>query len=355
MKLEGIIKKEILGQTAYPIDSRTCRVKLDANENPYPLPAGLREKIDDSIHAIPFNRYPQAGSPDMRSAVAGNLGVDEDAILVGNGSDELIQILLTAIGPVTSGTVMIPTPTFAVYKIVAVNTGHTVVEVPLDDRFDLPLDRMLDSISKERPAITFLSFPNNPTGNCFDEGKVRAIIEASPGIVVVDEAYYHFSKQTFLPLRERWDNLVILRTLSKVGLAALRLGIMIAHPSLIHQLNKVRLPYNLNMVSQVVGRFFFDNEEDFLLHVDDIIAEREWLLSELGDIEGIVPYPSDANFILFSCQGDKNGVYEGLIQRDVLIKSFPPSGPLKDCMRVTVGRAEENREFIKALRDVTVP
>jgi len=355
MKLEEIIKKEILGQTAYPIDSRTCRVKLDANENPYPLPAGLREKLEDGIRAISFNRYPQAGSPDMRSAVAGNLGMDEDMILVGNGSDELIQILLTAIGPGTSGTVMIPTPTFAVYKIVAVNTGHTVIEVPLDDRFDLPLDRMLAIISKESPTITFLSYPNNPTANCFDEGKVRAIIEASPGIVVVDEAYCNFSKKTFLPLLEQRDNLVILKTLSKVGLAALRIGIMIAHPSLIHQLNKVRLPYNLNTVSQVAGRLFFDNEEDFLLHVDDIIAEREWLLNELGDIDGIVPYPSDANFILFSCQGDKNSVYEGLIQRDVLIKSFPPSGPLQDCMRLTVGRPEENRSFIEALRDVTVP
>ncbi len=355
MKIEEIIKKEVLGQTAYAIDPRTCRIKLDANENPHPLPAGFKEKIRDRLDSLLLNRYPQAGSPDLKFSAAGSMGVTEDMILIGNGSDELIQTLLTAIRPDPAGGVMIPVPTFAMYKIGAINTSHTVIEIPLNDGFDLPIDTMLDIISKKSPAITLLSYPNNPSGNCFDAEKIKAIIAASEGIVVVDEAYFNFSRKTFLPYLEKWDNLVILRTLSKVGLAALRIGVMVAHPSLIHQLDKVRLPYNLNMVSQVAGQLFFDHEKEFLPQMDDIIAGREWLLDALKKIDGIVPYPSDANFILFSCHADKNSVYEDLIKREILIKNFPSSGPLKDCMRVTVGTTEENEAFIKALKEVMIP
>lgn len=355
MEIEKIIKEGVLGQKAYPIESRTCRIKLDANENPYPLPPDLKERLLRKIDSLSLNRYPSAGSPEMRSSIARNLGVGDDMILIGNGSDELIQILLTAVKPESSGGIMIPAPTFAMYKIGAVNAGHDVIEVPLDDRFDLPIDNMLDIISEKSPGITFLSYPNNPSGNCFDAEKIKKIIEASNGIVVVDEAYFNFSRKTFLPCLEKWDNLVILRTLSKVGLAALRIGIMVGNPSLIHQLDKVRLPYNLNMISQAVGQLFIEREKEFLPKIDYIIAGRDRLLDKLKDIEGIDPYPSDANFILFSCHGDKNSVYEGLIRKGILIKNFPSSGPLKDCMRVTVGTEEENREFVESLREVIVP
>jgi len=163
-------------------------------------------------------------------------------VLIGNGSDELIQILMTAVGASSPCSILFPTPTFAMYRICALNTGHSIIEVPLDDRLELDIDAMLGIISDKKPAITFLSYPNNPTGKCFGRGDIEKILEASSGLVVLDEAYFNFSGKTFLRDLDRWDNLVILRTLSKVGLAALRLGILIGHPSLVHHLNKVRLP-----------------------------------------------------------------------------------------------------------------
>lgn len=355
MEIENVIKEGVLKQEAYNIDPRACRIKLDANENPYPLHPDLKEKLFRKIYSLSFNRYPSAGSPEMRSSIARNLGVTDDMILVGNGSDELIQILLTAVRLESTGGIMIPVPTFAMYKISAINTGHNIIEIPLDDRFDLPIEKMLDIISEKSPGITFLSYPNNPSGNCFDAEKMKKIIEASRGIVVVDEAYFNFSKKTFLSYVKKWDNLVILRTLSKVGFSALRIGIMVGNPSLIHQLDKVRLPYNLNTVSQAAGQFFIEHEEEFLLQIDRIIAGRDWLLDKLSGIDGIDPYPSSANFILFSCYGDKNSVYENLINKEILIKNFPSSGSLKNCMRVTVGTEDENREFVESLREIVIP
>lgn len=350
MDIKNIIKNAVLSQKAYPVEELVCRVKLDANENPYPLPHALKRLVSKRLEAVSLNRYPAPGSPGLRRDFARYYGVDEDMILIGNGSDELIHILLTAVDPHLSGSVMFPTPTFAMYGIIARNSGHNVIEVDLDDRFELDKDAMLEIISEKNPAIIFLSYPNNPTGNCFDRGDIEEILDASGGIVVVDEAYGNFSGKTFLSDLDRWDNLVILRTLSKVGLAALRLGILIGHPLLVHHLNKVRLPYNVNIFSQVVGELFVEHSEDFMELTDKIVAGRKWLYDQLTAIEGIKPYPSDANFILFSCFMGKDDVYARLIERGVLIKNFAHPDILKECMRVTVGTEAENREFIESLK-----
>jgi len=273
-------------------------------------------------------------------------------VLIGNGSDELIHILLTAVSASPSGSVMFPIPTFAMYGISALNTGHAIIEVPLNDRLGLDTDAMLGAIADKAPSLIFLSYPNNPTGGCFDRDDIEKILEASSGLVVLDEAYFNFSGKTFLRDLDRWNNLVILRTLSKVGLAALRLGILIGHPSLVHHLNKVRLPYNVNIFSQVIGSLFVEHSEKFLDLTDRIISGRKWLFNELTAIEGLNPYPSDANFILFSCFMKKDDVYGRLIDRGVLVKNFTSPDILKNCMRVTVGTEEENREFIETLKVV---
>jgi len=348
--IEKIIKTAVLSQEAYPVEENLCRIKLDANENPYPLPPGLKHIISERLEAVSLNRYPAPGSPGLKADFARYYGVDEDTILIGNGSDELIHILLTAVNASTSGSVMFPTPTFAMYRIIALNAGHDIIEVPLDDRLGLDTDAMLGVISDKKPSLIFLSYPNNPTGKCFDRGDIEKILEASSGLVVLDEAYFNFSGKTFLRDLDRWDNLVILRTLSKVGLAALRLGILIGHPSLVHHLNKVRLPYNVNIFSQVIGNLFVEHSEKFLNLTDRIISDRKWLFDELMAIEGIHPYPSDANFILFSCFMEKDDVYAQLVDRGVLVKSFTSPDILKNCMRVTVGTEEENREFIETLK-----
>ncbi|MBW2637025.1 MAG: histidinol-phosphate transaminase [Deltaproteobacteria bacterium] len=348
MDVTRIVKGEVLGQEAYQIDERVCRVKLDANENPYSLPEDLSFRLFEYLRTFPLNRYPAPGSPELRLKFAEKFGIGEDMIIIGNGLDEMIQILLTALPP--SGSVLIPTPTFAMYKISAINTGHDVIEIPLDENFDLRSEEIHRSLKEQSPSVVFLSYPNNPTGNCFDRERIEAIIGQSDGIVVVDEAYFHFSGITFLPFLKRFDNLVILRTLSKVGLAALRVGILMGQPSLIHELNKVRLPYNLNTLSQAATHFFIEHEDAFLAQTERIVAGRDRVLHELESIERITPYPTDSNFILFSCLGDKDGVYERLIAEDVLIKNFGSSGILKDCMRVTLGTDDENSQFLGALR-----
>jgi len=352
MDLETILKQGVLSQEAYPAVDLPCRIKLDANENPYPLSPPLKRLIFERLESVSLNRYPAPGSPALRAAFARYYGVKEEMVLIGNGSDELIHILLTAVGSSYPASVLFPTPTFAMYGISALNTGHRIVEVPLDRRLDLDMDAMLAAIADARPSLIFLSYPNNPTGRCFDRRGMERILEASGGLVVVDEAYGNFSGKTFLGDLDRWDNLVVLRTLSKVGLAALRLGILIGHPSLVHQLNKVRLPYNVNIFSQVVGEIFIERSAEFLEPVERIIAGRRWLSDELMAIEGITPHPSDANFILFSCVTEKDAVYEQLVERGVLVKNFTSPDSLANCMRVTVGTAEENREFIETLRGI---
>ena len=352
MNIETLVKDEILKQEAYFIEELPCRIKLDANENPYTLSENLQEEMLGYLKPVSLNRYPDPGSRELRQRLAANLGVEEEMLLLGNGSDELIHLLLLAFRSDPRGGIVIPVPTFAMYKISAINAGHEIIEVPLDHDFDLDVDKMIEAMSRFDPDLVFLSYPNNPTGNLFSRDKIIELLSRSRGLVVVDEAYYHFSNTSFLPDLHRWKNLVILRTLSKVGFAAIRLGILIACPSIVRELNKVRLPYNLNALTQAVGCFILDHESTFQNQILQIMDDRQVLFEELKGFEGITPYHSDANFILFSCTSEKNRIYSGLLSRGIVIKNFSTPGPLGQCMRVTVGCEEENREFLRVLRDI---
>ncbi|HON23306.1 MAG TPA: histidinol-phosphate transaminase [Syntrophales bacterium] len=350
MEIVGLIRKEIREQRAYAVEETSCPIKLDANENPYNLPAELRRRLCDRLADIEFHRYPEAGSPSLRRRLATQLGVAADEIMVGNGSDEIIQILCTAMAGPTA-TVLLPFPTFVMYRIAAVNCGCRVREVPLDDACDLDLDAMLAAVRDVRPVLTFLSYPNNPTGNCFAGEKIAAIIAASPGIVVVDEAYFPFSGRTLLPWRERYPNLAILRTVSKAGLAALRVGFVVAARELIGELNKVRLPYNVNTLSQQLALACLDCGEIFDRHAREVVAGRELLAARLVGMPGIRLVESAANFLFFCCTFDVNRIWKYLLERGILVKVFPVLGNLRNCMRITVGSAEENEKFIKVFQE----
>ena len=347
----SIFRKEVRTQQAYPIEDIACPVKLDANENPYLLPQTAKRRLWKRLREIPLNRYPEPGSPEVLQRFALHFGIDRDMIMVGNGSDELIGILCTAVGG--EGTpVMVPVPTFAMYRISAQNNGHKVLSIPLDETFDLDVARMLDAIEKESPSLIFISYPNNPTGNCFRRSHIEDIIRSSRGIVVVDEAYYPFSGKTFIEDMKKFDNLVILRTLSKVGLAAMRLGFLLGNPEVIHQLNKVRLPYNLNAVSQMAALFYLEEEKLFTRQVERINREKDHLFRGLRKIDGIVPYPSDANFVFFGCTNNSNSVYTKLIKRGVVVKPFVPTGGVSGNFRVTVGTRDENGKFLEELKSI---
>lgn len=351
MDIKTLIRKEVLAQAGYRVDTTSCHIKMDAMESPFTIPPLFKEKLSEEMKKVPLNRYPEPGAPVIRKTFAKHYGVDTDMIMVGNGSDELIQTLCTALID-SSSAVIVPVPTFVMYRIIAINTGRTVIEVPLDGAFDLDIEAMLTQTATKSPVLIFLSYPNNPTGNCFSRDKIKTIIEKSQGIVVIDEAYGSFSGNTLVPWLKKYDNLVILKTLSKVGLAAMRIGFLIGAPHLIHELDKVRLPYNINSLSQVAAGFYFDHVDLFLNQTKELIKSREELFNALRKFDGIKPFPSKANFIFFSCDLDTDSVYRGLIQEGVLIKNLNSPGVLRNCMRVTVGTREENEEFLKALKRV---
>ncbi|MEI8172943.1 MAG: histidinol-phosphate transaminase [Deltaproteobacteria bacterium] len=351
MDISTLIRQEIRRQEGYHAAAVSCRIKLDANENPFSLSPSLQDALFEAMKKVPLNRYPDPGSPLIRERFAEHYGVNQDMLVVGNGSDELIQILCAALMD-SSSMVMTPVPTFVMYRIIALNAGRTVIEAPLEEKtFDMDLDSMLDQITRKAPALIFISYPNSPTGNCFDEKKIETVIGKSPGIVVIDEAYGSFSGKTMLPLLAKYDNLVILKTMSKVGLAAMRIGFLIGQASFISELDKVRLPYNINTLSQVAAGFYIDHYAFFQDQVAEVVRRRHDLCEALKRIKGIHPYPTEANFILFRCDVDSDVIHRKLIESGILIKNLNSSEVLKNCMRVTVGNQQENEAFLLALKN----
>ncbi|MBU1776691.1 MAG: aminotransferase class I/II-fold pyridoxal phosphate-dependent enzyme, partial [Gammaproteobacteria bacterium] len=242
-------------------------------------------------------------------------------------------------------------PSFVMYKMIATFVGMKYVGVPLDKDFSLDLSAMLEAIKSERPALIFLAYPNNPTGNLFDAYSVRKIIEAAPGLVVVDEAYYAFASDSFIPQLGHYDNLLVIRTFSKLGMAGLRLGFLAGSPAWLSQLEKLRLPYNVGVLPQLVAAKLLRHHDVLLAQAENIRQERARMLAELNTVVGVRTYSSEANFILLRV-AKATQIFDGLKQRGVLIKNLDGGHPaLADCLRVTVGTRQENAQFLSALQD----
>jgi histidinol-phosphate aminotransferase len=340
--ISRLVRPNIRSLKAYEAKEIPCKVKLDANESPYsPLPAD-KALIDKKILAS-LNRYPDPEGKALKTGLAKGIGVKQKNILLGNGSDEIIYNLIAAFG----GPVLFPVPTFVMYGVIAQTLGEKALAVPLDSEFDIDLDKMLAIIKKKKPKLIFLASPNNPTGNCFSSDRILKIIAVSKGLVIVDEAYQPFaSRYGLLPLLKDYPNLGIMRTLSKIGFAALRVGYLVADESIIKVVNKVRLPYNLNAVSQAIALQGLKNKKLIDASIRNVANERERLMAVMSTISGVEPYPSEANFILFRVK-DANSVYSALLNQGVLIKNL--NAVIRNCMRVTIGTPNENDTFIKAL------
>ncbi len=345
--VESRVKGEIRRLSAYSVPHYRTTVKLDGNESPFSLPPEVKEKVGRALGDIDINRYPDPGADRLRRKISKVSDFPLEGILLGNGSDELIGMLITTFSGGT-GRILYPVPTFSMYGISGFALGMELLEVALDANFDIDTEAAIDRIEEKDPDLIFLASPNNPTGNMFSADRIREIIRISKGIVVVDEAYSDFSGYTFLPLIEEHENLIILRTLSKVGFAGLRLGILYGRENLVREVNKVRYPYNINSLSQGVAEVVLENHEFVNENIQLIIRERGRVYKTLSDMEGVEPYHTDANFILFKV-GDANQVFEALVGRDVLIRNFNKPGRLENCMRVTIGTPEENDRFLEAL------
>ena len=351
MLIKDLVEKGIFKQSGYVAPEVTGAIKMDANENPISLQEPLKKKLMEEMGRIDLNRYPEAGALKLRDRFARYYGVNKDMVMLGNGSDELIQTLCLTLKGKING-VLVPVPTFSMYKIIAVNTGNKVMEVPLDKNFDLDCDAIIERIKANFPALIFLSYPNSPTGNLFSRKKIETIIKKTPGMVVIDEAYASFSGQTLLPLLKKYDNVIFLKTLSKLGMASMRLGFLIGNPDMVAQLDKVRLPYNINSLSQTAANFFLDYQDEFSKQVLEIIQRREELYLGLKEIAGIKLYPSRANFIFFSCAFDSNRIYNKLIAEGIIVKNLNVPPLMPNCMRVTVGKSKENEAFLRVLKSV---
>jgi len=345
-EITPIIKENIRHLQPYEVMDYPCHIKLDANESPYP-PFPLRyplSRIKETIRRL--NLYPDPYARELRGIVSRLFKVGVDNVIHGNGSDELICYLIMTFG----GPVLYPLPTFSMYGLIAQALDEERVEVALNKEFDIELDRTIDAIERHKPRLLFFSSPNNPTGNCFSRDRLLKIIEhvSDTSIVVVDEAYQPFSgRESIIPLTKRYKNLVVLRTLSKIGLAGLRVGFVIGDKEIIRGINRVRLPFNLNSLSQAMAISALMDEEVIQSNIKKVISERERLFSEMLKIRGVYPYPSEANFILFKVERP-DVVFNGLIKKGILIRDM--KGSVDGCLRVTVGRPKDNRLFIKTLR-----
>lgn len=351
-KIEQWIRPQIRALSAYHVAEPEGLIKLDAMENPYTWPPALVDAWLETLRGVGLNRYPDPDAGQLKERLREAFEIPADmGVLLGNGSDELIQMINLSLA-VPGRVALAPEPTFSMYRIIAASTGLTFTGVPLDGDFEMDLPAMLAAIETHRPAVIYIAYPNNPSGTLFDASAVRALIEAAPGLVVVDEAYYPYSGYTLMEDLPRYDNLLLLRTLSKVGLAGLRLGLLIGPGSWLEQINKTRLPYNIGILAQVSADFALRNKAVFDDQIRRICSDREHLIGQLRLLEGIEVYSSHANFVLFRvAQGRAAQLYDAIKAEGVLIRCFAAhEGPLADCLRVTVGTPQENEAFVRALR-----
>ena len=346
---EDVIRDEIRSLKAYHVPDSAGMVKLDAMENPYRLPSEVRARLARLVEEAALNRYPDPAAVELKTqlrrvfALPG--GMD---LLLGNGSDELIQMLIMAVAK-PGAVVLGVEPSFVMFRMIAAFAGTRYVGVELRDDFSLDIERLLAAVDRERPAVIFIAYPNNPTGNLFDAGMIERIIAAAPGLVVVDEAYHPFAEKSFIPRLPVHPNLLVMRTLSKLGLAGLRLGVLAGAGRWLAQLDKLRLPYNVSTLTQMVACEMLQHGDVLTEQAGAIKLERGNLLQALRRVPGVAAYPSDANFILFRINQAER-VFDGLKRRGVLIKSLHGSHQLlADCLRVTVGTPDENAAFLSAL------
>jgi histidinol-phosphate aminotransferase len=347
---KDLVREEVLALSAYHVGEAAGMVKLDAMENPYALPQELRREIAELAESAALNRYPDPQAPELKARLRQVMAIPEAFdILVGNGSDELIQIIIQALAR-PGATVLAPDPTFVMYRMYALVNRMRYVGVPLAADFTLDCARLLAAVEEHQPALIFIAYPNNPTGNLFPEADVRRILRAAPGLVVLDEAYHAFAKKSFMGRLAEYPNLVVMRTLSKIGMAGLRLGYAAGSPAWMREFDKVRPPYNVNVLTQLVAERLLAHTDVLDEQADAIRDERGRLKAGLERVPGVTVFASDANFLLARVL-DSGRVFAGMKERGVLVKNLHGNHPLlAQCLRITVGTAEENTQCLAALR-----
>jgi len=344
-----MIRSDIKALSVYHVPDSSGMIKLDAMENPFPMPDGLRKAWVERLSTVEINRYPDAGMLALREKIAAHEGLKPEQVLLGNGSDEIIQMILIASVP---GTCVVPGPTFVMYNLISQWLKRPVATVPLGTDFSLRDDQFLQVCAREKAEVAFLACPNNPTGNLWREDRIEKIAKGFNGLLVIDEAYGPFAERTHTQLIS--PNVMVLKTFSKVGWAGLRMGYLLADAEMVTQLNKVRMPYNINALTQASADFLLDHFAVFEQQAAEIRDERERMARALAEFEGVEVFPSQANFLLVRVN-DAVAVFEALKQAGILIKNMHGADRLLDnCLRFTIGNKDENSAVLSALREILV-
>lgn len=347
--IDKLVKESVKGLKPYMPNKYSYKYKMDANESPFILESFVMDKIIGRFKKVSLNYYPDTDANILTKKIAQYVGVEQENIITGNGSDEMIKLLLETFVD-KSDTVLAHTPTFVMYKHGCDIIGANYIGIESDDNFNIDVDEIIDASKRLKPKVIFICNPNNPTGNIISKTDIIKIIKQTNAIVVVDEAYIEFGGETVISLVNKFDNLIVLRTLSKAfGLAGIRTGYLVSNTEIINYIKAVKPPYNLNAISQIVGEIILDEKTFISNNIEYIKKQRDKLYAEMKKIDDIIVYPSETNFILFSI--DRENIFEELLKRGFMIRPFN-GGKLNGCFRVTVGKSEENKLFVDTLREV---
>jgi histidinol-phosphate aminotransferase len=354
--MTSIIRPEIQALTSYHVQPAAGLIKLDAMENPFAFPEPLRAGLAAALAEASLNRYPPAGADALKQSIRDAMNVPAELdILLGNGSDEIIQLIAMATAKPGAALLSVE-PAFVMFKMIATFCGLRYIGVPLREDFSLDAETMISTVRKEKPALVFVAYPNNPTGNLFDREGIRQVIAASAeygGLVVIDEAYFAFSSESFLDEIADYPNAVLMRTVSKLGLAGIRLGMLFGRNQWLNEFDKLRLPYNINALTQAAAMFAMQHYDSLLAQTRLLQNERARLASALSAMPGITVFPSAANFILIRLT-DATQTFNALLSRKILVKNTSGAHPLMaNTLRLTVGAPNENDALIAALQEST--
>ena len=349
-RMSRFLRADVQGMRGYAVQPSAGFVKVDTMENPFRLPEHLRKALGERLAEVALNRYPAERGDVLRAELAKHARMPEGCdIMLGNGSDELIS-LLTLAADVPGNVVMAPLPGFVMYEMSAKLQGLKFVGVPLTADFELDGLAMLAAVREHRPALLYIAYPNNPTANLWNDDVVDAIIEAAPGLVVIDEAYQPFAARDSLDRLRRHEHVLLMRTMSKFGLAGVRIGYMMGRRPLIAEIDKLRPPFNVSVLNCEAALFALEHVDEYAKQAATIRAEREKLYGEIAKLPGVHPFPSEANMILARVP-DAKRVFEGMRARGVLVKNVSGLHPLlANCIRITIGTPEENPQTLAALR-----
>ena len=339
------IRKDIQSLNAYHVPEPIECLKLDAMESPFSPNKDFEKEFLQHLSKVDINRYPEPSAKEVIKSLRSLMNIDENhGVLLGNGSDELIQLIALACNE--GDTILSFSPSFVMYEMIAKFSRLNYIDSPLID-FDIDLENTLQIIKETQPKLIFIAYPNNPTGNLFNREKIETIIQSTDALVVLDEAYYAYADDTFLNDIAKYENLILLRTISKIGFAGVRLGLLIGSEEIVGELNKIRLPYNINSLTQAACKFLLNKKDYLQSHAELIVNERKELIKSIKKYKNITVFPSQANFVLIKTL-DSQELFNFLLDKRILIKNLSKMKGLDNFLRITIGSPNENATILSA-------